>query len=175
MERGIGTTHIALTLANYVCSKLGMKTAYIELNATNQILSISRKQQKSSFRYKGIMFYPNISVTSLSEILHLDYDVFILDMGVLNTYTIREFLRCDKPLLVCSPSKWRYTQTMERIKKTFYHLSHRHCSVILNLSQKESTTTRFISSCEHVPFPFIPNPFQLETNSFQTIYQILKF
>ena len=73
MERGLGTTHIALALANYICSKLGMKTAYIELNTTNQIHALSQTQGKPSFTYKGIVFYPNTLFTSLPEILQKNY------------------------------------------------------------------------------------------------------
>ena len=151
-----------------------MKTAYIELNGTSQISSLSNKRGKPSFTYKGIVFYPNTSVTSLSEIFHMNYDVFILDMGVLNTYNINEFLRCDKPFLICSPSKWRYSQTKEKIEKTFHHLSYQHCTVLVNLCEKESTSIRFLNSCEHLPFPYIANPFQLVTNCFHMIYRILK-
>ncbi len=161
-------------LANYVCSKLGMKTAYIEFNTSNQIRTICQKKEKPFFTYKGIVFYPDTNVTSLSEILHKDYQYFILDMGVLNTYTIREFLRCDKPFLICSPSKWRRSQSKEHLENLFKNLHYQHCKVIMNLCEKESNFSPLLESCEHIPFPFFQNPFQLETKCFHAIYQILK-
>lgn len=151
-----------------------MKTAYIELNGTSQINSLSKKKAKPAFTYKGIVFYPDTSVTSLSEILHMNYDFFILDLGVLNAYNINEFLRCDKPFLICSPSKWRYSQTKEKIEKTFQNLPYQHCTVLVNLCEKESIFTHFLESCEHLSFPYITNPFQLGTNCFHKIYRILK-
>ena len=95
VEHGLGTTHIALTLANYLCSKLGMKTAYIELNPSHQIQTLISKQGKPSFLYKGIVFYPNTTVTSLPEILRMDYRYFILDIReVERLIGIREERKC---------------------------------------------------------------------------------
>lgn len=151
-----------------------MKTAYIELNTSNQIRTICQKKEKPFFTYKGIVFYPNANVTSLSEILHKDYQCFILDMDVLNTYTTREFLRCDKPFLVCSPSKWRCSQSKDKIDTLFKNMHYQHCKVIMNLCEKESHPSYLLDACEHIPFPFFPNPFQLEAKRFHAIYQILK-
>lgn len=174
MERGLGTTHIALTLANYLCSKLGMKTAYIELNPTNQIHSLSPKQETPSFMYKGVVFYPNTTVTSLPEILHEDFRYFVLDMGVLTTYTIPEFLRCDKPFLVCSPSKWRCSQIEEKIDQLFYNQQQNCFSLIMNLSEKRSTFSIFSKKCEQHYFPYIQNPFHLEPQHFLSMSLLLK-
>ena len=171
----MGTTHIALTLANYLCSKQGMKTAYIELNATNQICALSQKQGNSVFSYKGIVFYPNISVTSLPEILHKNYQYYILDMGVLNTYTVTEFLRSDKPFLICSQSKWRFAHINEKIEHLFQYEQKKNCiRLIMNLSEQESNFPHFSSFCEQFPFPYIPNPFRLEPKNFHAISRLLK-
>lgn len=171
----MGTTHIALTLANYVCSKLGMKTAYIELNTTNQIRALSSKQGKPSFTYKGIVFYPNTTVTSLSEILHKNYQYFILDMGVLNTYTTTEFLCCNRQFLVCSPSKWRLASIQEKIEKTFKNQQEQNCiQLIMNLSEEKETASIFSDSSRQLSFPFIQNPFHIEPRHFHAISLLLK-
>lgn len=151
-----------------------MKTAYVELNTTNQICSICNSKGKPYFRYKGITMFPDANVTSLSEILHKDFQYFILDMGVLNTYNSQEFFRCDKAFLICSKSKWRYSQIKEKAKQLLNNLPYQHCSVIVNLCEKESNPSSFVNSCEHLPFPFVENPFQLETRNFRAIYRILK-
>ena len=171
----MGTTHISLALANYICSKLGMKTAYIELNSTNQIHMLSKNEGKPSFHYKGIVFYPNTTVTSLSEILQKDYRYFVIDMGVLNTYTTTEFLRCNKQFLVCSQSKWRYPQIKEKINKLFKSNHEMNCiQMIMNLSKKESNLHLFFEPRDAFFMPFIPNPFQLEPKHFIVFSQLLR-
>lgn len=153
---------------------MGMKTAYIELNATNQIHTLSEAQEKPSFIYKGITFYPNKSVTSLPEILHMNYRYFILDMGVLTTQNLPEFLRCDKSFLVCSPSKWRRSQIIEKIEHLFYYQQQNCISLIMNLTEKESTFTYFFKDYERFVFPYILNPFHLEPHNFHALSLLLK-
>lgn len=174
MDRGLGTTHIALTLANYLCSKMGMKTAYIELNSTNQIHTLSQSQGQPSFHYKGVRFYSNMTVTSLPEILHEDYRYFVLDMGVLTAQTIPEFLRCDKSFLICSSSKWRCSKIKEKIELLFHHQQQNCFTLIMNLSKKESTYTYFFKDYEQLSFPYVNNPFHLEPHNFHALAKLLK-
>lgn len=174
MEHGIGTTHISLTLANFICSKLGIKTAYVEFNGTNQINSLRKTQGNRFFSYKGIDFFPNTSVTSLSEILQENYRYLILDMGVLNTYTAKEFFRCDKQFLVCSPGKWRLPQAKEKIEALFKNQNvQNRVTVIMNLSEEESYFSLFSNAYREVSFPYIANPFQIKPSHFHVIDQIL--
>ena len=144
-----------------------MNTAYVELNTHNHVSALVRKTQKPSFQYKGIVFYPNTNVTSLPEILRKDYQYFILDMGVITTYTANEFLRCDKSFLICSPSKWRESQVHKKIENIFKHEEKKNCvTLIMNLNEKESYT--------NISFPYISNPFQIEPKHFRAISLLLK-
>lgn len=171
MIHGTGTTHVSLTLANYLCSKLGMKTAYIELNATNQIRALNKKQGTKVFSYREIDIFPNTSVTSLSEILGFDYRYFILDMGVLNTHTAQEFLRCDKPLLVCSPSKWKLPHIKEKIEALFSNTNTQNrVTLIMNFSKKEPHFSSFLNM-RQVSFPYLENPFHVNPKHFHVFTQ----
>ena len=151
-----------------------MKTAYIELNTSNQINNLVKNQGNKAFCYKGIDFFPNTTVTSLPEILQKKYRYFILDIGILNTYTTKEFLRCDKQFLIGSPSKWKRPEIEEKIELLFSNLAKQNCfTVIMNLSEKESNLSIF-PRYKMVSFPFIANPFQIETRHFHAISQILE-
>ena len=144
-----------------------MKTAYIELNATNQISSLGKTRAANTFRYKGISFFPNASVTSLTEILRSDFEYFILDMGVLNLHMLQEFLRCDKSFLICSPGKWRLCETQEKIDLLLKNQSDQNqVTVIMNLCEKESKG--------QLAFPYLKNPFQLQPRYFHVFSQILE-
>lgn len=174
MEHGVGVTCICLSLSNFLCSKLGKKTAYIELNTTNQIYSLSHGRNQKSFSYLGIDFFPQVSITSLTEILNKKYDFYILDMGVLNVYTATEFAKCDKQFLVCSFSKWKKQKTLENIKQLYQktNLCQERVILLSNLEGKKSNSSPWFTN--RISIPFIPNPFQLEPNLFHVFYHILE-
>ena len=152
-----------------------MKTAYIELNGTNQICSLGNSREANRFSYKGIHFFPNASVTSLTEILRQDYYFFILDFGVLNMHNSTNFLRCDKSFLVCSPGKWRICQTREKLEYLFKNETiQNRMTVIMNLCEKESFSTSFCGLTDCIPFPYLKNPFYLTPNRFHALSQILE-
>lgn len=123
-----------------------------------------------------ITFFPAVTITSLPDILSMKFDYFILDMGVLNVYTAKEFIKCDKQFLVCSLCKWKQTLSLEKIeeliKKNIIH--QEYVTVLGNADMKKSFLT--ISSgikCRFYTLPFIRNPFQLETTDFAICNQLL--
>ncbi len=99
----------------------------------------------------------------------MDFDYFILDMGVLNTYTAKEFFKCDKRFIVCSLSKWKQKHSMSKIEDLLSksNMKQDYVTVISNLSQKKSSSS-FVS------FPFIENPFQLTPEVFSVFYRLLE-
>ena len=151
-----------------------MKTAYVELNPSNHICTLSSVQRKPSFLYKGVVFYPNTTVTSLPEVLHNDYRYFVLDMGVLTTHTTAEFLRCDKSFLVCSPSIWRRSFIKEKIQLLFHQQQQNCITLIMNLTENRTTFTNFFNDYEQLYFPYISNPFHLEPHNFRVLSLLLK-
>ena len=152
-----------------------MKTAYIELNATNQISCLSKASVKKVFSYHGVTFFPNATPASLAEILNGNYRYFVIDMGVLNTYTTKEFFRCDKQFLICSPSKWRLPLVKEKIEALLKNTTaQNHVTVIMNLCEKKSKVPYLSLVHRCVAYPFQQNPFQLEPKEFHALYRILK-
>lgn len=177
ISRGTGTTFVCLALANFLCSKQGMKTAYIELNTTNQIRSLSPDFKKVPFRHLGVDIFPEVKVTSLWEILRMDYDYFLLDMGVLNTYTAKEFSKCHQQFLVCNLSKWNYHSVLENVEYLLknVNLLQEHVTVLCNLSMKKSELSTYsMYKLKMISFPFIQNPFQLEPKMFEIFTKLLE-
>ena len=138
-----------------------MKTAYIELNTTDQIKSLSQKNSLDPFVYKGIHIFPSTKVTSVSDILSKDFDYFILDMGVLTKYTAVEFSKCHKKFLVCDFCEWKKKLLLKKIKELFeLSFINKKGVIILKTYKNESTYPDFINR-NLKSFPFIENPFHL--------------
>lgn len=150
-----------------------MKTAYIELNTTNQISSLSNNGSLDSFVYMGIHIFPSTKVTSLSTILCKNFDYFILDMGVLTNYTAIEFSKCHKQFLVCNLNEWKKQISLNKIKDLFQKTNLRKDSVlILNTNNKSTGLNLFKMKIKS--FPFLSNPFQLTVDMFNDLNQILE-
>ena len=156
---------------------MGKRTAYIELNTTNQIGTLHKKSSHKQFSYFGITIFPCVSVTSLSEILRLNYDCFVLDIGVLNARTIKNFFDCERRFIVCSLSKWKSQKTLEKIENLFQQNQNYKANVTVldNLSTEKSNSLSTSNlSFPVISFPFIPDPFQLKPDVFHVFHQILE-
>ena len=156
---------------------MGKKTAYIELNTTNQISFLHNRFTQKHFSYLGITFFPCVTVTSLSQILSLNFDYFVLDIGVINAHTEKIFFNSDTRFLVCSLSKWKVQKTREKLENLFQHNKNymANVTVLNNLAIGKS---HFLSisdlSLRIIPFPFIPNPFHLKPDVFHVFHQFLE-
>lgn len=154
-----------------------MRTAYIELNTTNQIHFLSHKKDVSNFSYKGITIFSCVKVTSLSELLHLNFDYFVLDMSVINTYLAREFSKCDYQFLVTDLCEWKKVSTMEKIEHSFklMNLSQESVTILSNFGIKKSNALSFShKGFQVISFPFIQNPFQLQPKEFAIFTKLLE-
>ena len=149
-----------------------MKTAYVELNTTNQMKSLSKKNSLEPFVYQGIHIYPSTKVTSLTEILSKDFDYVILDIGVLTNYTAAAFTKCQKQFLVCDFCQWKTKLQLERIEDLAQNKKIQRKGIVF-LSQKIESTYQTLTNDNWKTFPFISNPFQLTVTEFHALNLLL--
>lgn len=148
----------------------------MEVNASNQIRSLVPGTGNAPFTYMGIRVFPYTTITSLPEILCMDYDYFILDMGVLNTYTTKEFLKSEKQFLVCSLSKWKRAQTLSKLEHLLNENNVQSGSLIVLSTGSNKESQIKISkglSLQMQPIPFLPNPFQIHPEFFSYFGKLL--
>ena len=152
---------------------MGMKTAYIELNATNQIKSLSKKESADSFHYLGIQIFPSTKVTSLSEILNKDFDYFILDMGVLTNYSASELSKCDKQFLIGDFCQWKKHSTCSKIKDLFQNtcLDRENVMILKNFASK--STNLLSTNYRTKVVPYFDSPFLLSVTKFSEVTYLL--
>lgn len=160
----MGTTTCALALSNYINNKLGEKAAYIELNGTQEIASLSRKKDQKPFSYYGIAMYPAVTLRNLETIFSFHFSYFILDMGAWNPNTISTFWRSDLCLIMCSLSPWQISNFKEFQKKLpdKNMINQEKLMFLANLGIKEELAAFSKKSFPGVRcFPFLPEPFRL--------------
>ena len=177
MFHGAGTTSVSLALSHFLCNKQKKKTAYIELNASDEIRFIKGKKQKEPFSYMRIALFPNVTLSSLPTILQMDFEYFILDMGVLNTYTAEQFSHCHKQFIVGSLNSWKRQKTLEKLENLIKNkMIYQDTVTFIRIStEKKSTLSPFSKPFNKiVDAPYIPNPFQISFDSFGFYETLLK-
>jgi hypothetical protein len=166
MEHGIGTTHFALSLSNFLCSKFRKRTAYVELNRSNQIHALADDRDAEMFRFMDIVCYPRAIAEDLPRILAERYTYVILDLGVLASETNRDFYRCDLKFIIGSVSPWKSDRFLEVLESLLYHtnVSQEHILIMGNLGSKENLKAfERLSRLSVCAIPVLQNPFQLTT------------
>jgi hypothetical protein len=177
VEHGIGTTHIALALSNYLCSKCGLSTACLELNASRQIGALSDGKGTGFFRYLKIDFYPDAKLDQLPDILGKNYSCVVFDMGTLGTAAYPEFVQCDLKLVVGSVRPWKagsFENWLNR-HQSLYNIFSEDFIFLGNMGIKEELavcTRRY--RLPMLAVPYLENPFQLTSSDWTFFEKLLK-
>ena len=177
MNRNIGTTHVAMALSNYLCNKRLSSTAYVEVNGTNEISCLRKKPTDEMFRHMNIAFYPNSTFSMFNEIRKKEYKYIILDFGVLNTYSAKEFMRCDKRYILCSCSPWKEGQFSNYLGFLEENNINVNTDITLlgNLVEKNSYPDNFkFMNHKFDSIPYIANPFLITSQYFKLFENILE-
>ena len=134
--RGVGTSHLAVALANYLTGVKRKKTALLEWNSHDdfQILErfagkngrrqgegqkkTERSRNKSDrFRIMEVDYYKMADPSILSFCLGRDYHYIILDYGEVTESSLCECARCDRKILVGSLSEWKAEAFLEVLEQ----------------------------------------------------------
>lgn len=158
-----------------MCSRLGLRTAYIELNGSKQIHHLSAKGDDACFSFLHMDFYPDCTLRSLPEIRKKGYDCLIFDLGLLSPATYQEFVQCKKQFLVGSICPWKSKHTWDGfLKYKIQFLDSEHITLLGNLGIKENIT--YWKEHYHmkvISVPFLENPFQLTVSDWKFFEEIL--
>lgn len=135
--RGVGTSHLAVELANYLTGVKRKKTALLEWNSHGDFQILERfagkssrghgaKQKKTSrnqnrngcFCIMEVDYYKMADPAVLSQCLSRDYHYIIMDYGEAAEKSLYECARCDIKILVGSLSEWKVEAFLEVLEQT---------------------------------------------------------
>lgn len=158
-----------------MCSKLGLKTAYIEMNGSKQIHHLSENEDTSCFSFLCIDLYPDCTLRRLPDIRKQGYDCMIFDLGILSSATYQEFVQCNKQFIVGSICPWKSKHTWDWfLKYKIQFLDSENIILLGNLGIKENTV--YWREHYHMKVnavPFLENPFQLTVSDWKFFEEIL--
>ena len=124
--RGVGTTHLAIIIANYCANVLGLNTAAVEYNQHRDYMKICdeagiKTDDIRHFTLSGVDFYSCHSPEHVARIYAQDYEFLILDLDYADRECFQEFLRCDLKIAVCSTAKWKIAKAYQCIQEISYN------------------------------------------------------
>lgn len=136
---GVGTTHLALMLANYYARGCNRKTVVIEYGEHRDFVRICRFTGADAgdikhFFYEGIEFAVCRTASQVADYVSKDYEVVILDMASDNKEALEELKRCDIRLIAGATSMWK----IEGLRKLLSKMQGVRCSLAVFLGEPKS-------------------------------------
>ena len=119
---GVGVTHFAIMLCNYLASKEHCHTAFVDLSQRRSVDELQRIYDEAGqkimrredetlqpcFCMHGVDYYSLKDKHDIVNIIQLGYEYVVLDMGVFfNGDWIEEIRRCHIRFLVGNCCEWR--------------------------------------------------------------------
>ena len=174
----MGVTTASLAISTFLCNYYSLSVAYIEFNPTKEIHLLNPDSDKKRFSYKGIEIFSSITLSTIDEILIQDYAFFVLDFGLLNTYTVTEFKRCSLKLCICSLLPWKSQQlsgTLLLLEQEYKNYQRE--VMFLESTENNKENPKCVSSrcgIKVSPLPILSNPFQITSNEFMFFKSLLE-
>lgn len=168
----IGTTHLAIQIAEFLKNSGDNKVAIIELHNTDSFNSICNayedvKKNSEYFSLDNLDFYPYNEDLSVLDILEKDYKYIIYDMGLYKECHLTEFKRANKRIIVSGVKDWELTELEDilRFNDTIYKNNY-----YFNFADNNTfeTVEENMDQLKCYQAVYNPNPFIIskETNEF---------
>lgn len=140
-----GNTHTAIQIAFEAARQY--KTALVEYqshNRTSDLVSFASDFDGLKFERKGIAFFPNRTAEDVMEVYAMDYEVIVLDLGVLVELTegkprylpsAQEFLRSQAQYVTISAAPWDLNRWVRHVQDV--QMLTKRASIIVNYADDE--------------------------------------
>ncbi|MCM1105402.1 MAG: hypothetical protein NC355_00525 [Blautia sp.] len=175
---GVGTTHLCIAIANYLCSKFYSSTAYLEMNASHEIRALAgRPDHGSSFRHQRIEYYPDMTLSYAQKILAGHYRYYVLDFGCPGPHTLREFDKCDHRLIIGCAGAWKATQYRKFVEHTINNPYREEDYLYIGNFMGCKNDIELLShafGARVIPMPYLSDPFHVASSYFGFFEDILR-
>ncbi len=163
--RGIGVTHIALAVANYMASIQCQKTLYIKVGEEMGLRDVVGEKRtvingRLAYLYRNVNYMLNATEKVAIEEMKKWKGVVVLDIDQAN---IRLLSQCQRKVLLISNSPWRKKEEENFIKEYIEDI------LSVSIFENERIENRKYDGCINR----IENPFMLKEKEFATIEKII--
>lgn len=180
VNKGVGVTHLALAIANYLCSKEGYEVIYVELSDSSCLYDVvsgktSYVNQTIAYEYKEVNYVLTNSIDEVKEILLLSKCPVVVDFEKLDKVSTDVFNLCKHKIVVGSIKPWcrkQYERFIEeKIKGKIDIKQIEFCGRQINNKEKADFYKNM--HFEIFNIPEIVNPFKILEKEFELIEKII--
>ncbi len=177
----LGTTHLSLSIANYICSILKEHVVYIELSQESCLLSTVGDYPISidkidGYNYLGVNYLLIPEIEEAINVIANGTNWIVIDMKELNDKTRVIFNQCKIKIVIGSMMPWCRREYHEFMRCNIVNKIN-----IQDIKFYDKNPTKDGLKCFHklygVPInslPVIMNPFSLEEEHFKALNEIIK-
>ena len=171
-ETGVGTTHLALMLANDLANVYGYRTAVVEMGKR----PVYKKMfQQTVYEQGKITFYAQEANQDLSAIVCQNYHYVILDISWDSPRGVSEFVRSDQRFVVGALNRWKYDGMrcfLDRMISMKEHCAYQCLSLVCDRHLKKKIQEKYEVDIKTIPY--VADPLSLEGDKLLWLEGLLK-
>lgn len=179
-QSGMGCTHTALSIANYLCSVEKQQVLYLEMGEESSLLALMQQDFQVyggilTYIHMGVRYLPAAAPKEAQALIEFHRGGIVIDFGVYREDMAWLLKSCSSLLVIGSLQPWCVNacrQCIEKIKNkkedigqmNFY--CHRP-----NQKGARNFLKRYHLKAE--PMPYLSNPFAMKEKDFETIRNMI--
>lgn len=187
-DNKVGTTHLAIMLANYLASKERYKVAVVDMSASaslavlREIYEGNEDCEKTtipttgSFHVHEVDYYSCVRQKDIANVLQLGYEYVIMDFGRYDMPGLYyELLRCHMKILLGSCCEWqqkKFEQAIMLQKESKLAGNWNYAAFFGIDSVKKEIEKKFRIQVHKVPYE--EDPFRLHRTHFEPLNNMLQ-
>lgn len=173
IEKGVGTTHSSILIANYLASH-GYSVKLLELSGNNELVYIEKAYEgknvdtrlNDEFIIEGVTYVKSADEFEMADHLNSEHTHIVLDMGTYETTEhISEFHRASTQVVVASGSEWKQHNIKRFLSSN--HVDLERCIFMVPLVSKQSIADieKDNEGIHALEIPFHSDPFDSQDDT----------
>jgi hypothetical protein len=170
-------THLCIALSNFLHSRYLSRTAYLEVNASHAICTLSNDTESSApFHHQGVVYYPDLTIRRVPEVIQQRYKYCILDFGRPTARTFPEFLHCDHRIVLTDTAIWKTTE-LDRFVLDLQknNIAWDTCKTVCMRGTRQGSLNLYrVYGIRVISAPILSDPFHITSGQFSFFEKLMK-
>ena len=161
---GVGVTHLALSLSNFLVIEQGKRVMLADFSAGRELGHVPVTPKKCAY---GVTYAVDWDIKRMPQLMNEAFDFLILDFGSDWQNNREEFLRCSKKIVLGSLQPWKKEQYDRRMQELEKETGFEHWDYCALFGEKEEK--KYFMQTYHLTLrlvPFFENPYRLGKKEF---------